>query len=179
MKSKKLKNSELLRKSIDEFKRSENIPLTIVIDNLRSLNNIGSIFRTADAFLIEEILICGISGTPPHRDIQKTAIGSTESVSWRYFKSSLDSLKYLKGKGIKIFSIEQTLNSISLKDFKVNKDSQYAFIFGNEVNGISQEVIDLCDGVIEIPQIGTKHSLNVSVTAGIIIWSFFKSLNLR
>ena len=179
MKFKKLKNSELLRKSIDEFKRSEKIPLTIVIDNLRSLNNIGSIFRTADAFLIEEILICGISGTPPHRDIQKTAIGSTESVSWRYFKSSLDSLKYLKKKGIKIFSIEQTLNSISLKDFKFNKDSQYAFIFGNEVNGISQEVIDLCDGVIEIPQIGTKHSLNVSVTAGIIIWSFFKSLNLR
>ena len=179
MKFKKLKNSELLRKSIDEFKRSKKIPLTIVIDNLRSLNNIGSIFRTADAFLIEEILICGISGTPPHRDIQKTAIGSTESVSWRYFKSSLDSLKYLKKKGIKIFSIEQTLNSISLKDFEVNKDSQYAFIFGNEVNGISQEVIDLCDGVIEIPQIGTKHSLNVSVTAGIIIWSFFKSLNLR
>ncbi len=176
MKFKKLKNSELIRKSIAEFKESDKIPLTIVIDNLRSLNNIGSIFRTADAFLIKEILICGISGTPPNKEINKTAIGSTETVSWKYFKSSLESIKYLKDKGTKIFSIEQTLNSISLKDFNVIKNNQYAFVFGNEINGISQEIIDLCDGVIEIPQIGTKHSLNVSVSAGILIWSFFKSL---
>tara|TARA_B110000263_G_C15310480_1_gene512845 strand:+ start:2300 stop:2836 length:537 start_codon:yes stop_codon:yes gene_type:complete len=176
VKYKKLKNSELSRKSIQDFKSSLKTPLIIVLDNIRSLNNIGSVFRTSDAFLIEEVLLCGITGTPPHKDIQKTALGSTESVIWKYYKSTVDSLIYLKNKRVKIYAIEQTFNSISLKDFKIDSDLKYAFVLGNEINGVSQEVINLCEGVIEVPQIGTKHSLNIAVCNGIITWDFFQKL---
>tara|TARA_B100001769_G_scaffold216897_1_gene176580 strand:+ start:27 stop:557 length:531 start_codon:yes stop_codon:yes gene_type:complete len=174
---KKLKNSELDRISIEEFKKSKKIPITILLENIRSAHNIGSVFRTADSFLINQIILCGISAQPPNKDIRKTALGSSESVEWKYEKNIEVAIQKLKDEGNKIISIEQTTNSISLENFKPSNNSKYAIIFGNEVNGIEQRTIDLSDMAIEIPQYGTKHSLNISVAAGIIIWNIFSKIN--
>ena len=174
---KKLKNSELDRISIEEFKKSKKIPITILLENIRSAHNIGSVFRTADSFLVNEIILCGISAQPPNKDIRKTALGSSESVGWKYEKNIDVAIKKLKDEGNKIISIEQTTNSISLENFKPSNNGKYAIIFGNEVNGIEQRTIDLSDMAIEIPQYGTKHSLNISVAAGIIIWNIFSKIN--
>ena len=174
---KKLKNSELDRISIEEFKKLKKIPITILLENIRSAHNIGSVFRTADSFLINEIILCGISAQPPNKDIRKTALGSSESVEWKYEKNIEVAIQKLKDEGNKIISIEQTTNSISLENFKPSNNSKYAIIFGNEVNGIEQRTIDLSDMAIEIPQYGTKHSLNISVAAGIIIWNIFSKIN--
>ena len=174
---KKLKNSELNRISIEEFKKSKKIPITILLENIRSAHNIGSVFRTADSFLINEIILCGISAQPPNKDIRKTALGSSESVEWKYEKNIDVAIQKLKDEGNKIISIEQTTNSISLENFNPSNNSKYAIIFGNEVNGIEQRTIDLSDIAIEIPQYGTKHSLNISVAAGIIIWNIFSKIN--
>ncbi len=172
--NRKLRNEELDRISIDEFKSTEKTPIIIVLDNIRSLNNIGSVFRTADAFLIEAIYLCGITAQPPHREIQKTALGATESVSWKHFESTSEAIKVLKDKNFKIAAIEQAENSIMLNEFSLTKKEKMAVIFGNEVKGVEQEAINLSDVVIEIPQHGTKHSLNISVSTGIVIWDLFK-----
>ena len=169
----KLENFELNRKSLDQYKKIEKIPLIIILDNVRSLNNIGSIFRSSDAFLIEKIYLCGITASPPHRDIQKTALGATESVSWEYSKETVTPVKKLNEKGYKIYAVEQVEGSISLQNFNPKKNNRYAFIFGNEVNGVSQKIVDLCKNVIEIPHEGTKHSLNISVAVGVVIWDFY------
>ena len=174
---KKLKNSELDRISVEEFKKSKKIPITILLENIRSAHNIGSVFRTADSFLINEIILCGISAQPPNKDIRKTALGSSESVEWKHEKNIEVAIQKLKDEGNKIISVEQTTNSISLENFKPSKNSKYAIIFGNEVNRIEQRTIDLSDMAIEIPQYGTKHSLNISVAAGIIIWDMFSKIN--
>lgn len=176
MKNRKLKLQELGRISKAEFKAAEKTPIIIVLDNIRSLNNIGSVFRTADAFRIEKIWLCGITATPPHRDIQKTALGATETVEWEYMKSSVDLVKKLKGEGVLTLAIEQTENSIKLSHFIPNKGSRIAIIMGNEVDGVQQAVINECDGVLEIPQLGTKHSLNISVCTGIVTWDLFNKI---
>lgn len=173
----KLTNSELERKNIEEFKQAQKTPLIIILDDIRSLHNIGSVFRTSDAFLIEKIYLCGITATPPNKEIHKTALGATDTVAWEYQKNVLDVINQLKEDNISVFAIEQVENSVMLNDFKVKKDTKYALIFGNEVKGVSQNAIEKCDGVIEIPQLGTKHSLNISVSAGIVVWDFFKKLN--
>ncbi len=172
----KLKNSELDRKSPEDFKASDKTPIIIVLDNIRSLNNIGSVFRTADAFLIQKIYLCGITATPPHKDINKTALGASETVAWEYAESTLDLIQKLKEEKIKILSIEQTEHSVSLEKFNVEKDQTYALIFGNEVKGVSQDVVSASDVIIEIPQYGTKHSLNISVSCGLVIWDLFVKL---
>ncbi|PJB13813.1 MAG: RNA methyltransferase [Flavobacteriales bacterium CG_4_9_14_3_um_filter_32_8] len=168
--NRKLRNDELNRISVDEFKSTIKSPIIIILDNVRSLNNIGSIFRTADAFLIEAIYLCGITAQPPHREIQKTALGATETVHWKYFNTTIEAIKELKKVGYQIAAIEQTENSVPLIDFYLKKNEKIAIIFGNEVSGVEQEAINLSDLVIEIPQQGTKHSLNISVCAGIVIW---------
>jgi tRNA G18 (ribose-2'-O)-methylase SpoU len=172
----KLKNSELDRLSVDAFKEAAKTPIIIVLDNIRSLNNIGSVFRTSDAFLIEKIYLCGITATPPHKDIHKTALGSTETVDWEYTKKTLDVIEKLKLEGVKICSIEQAENATMLHDFKIEPDTKYALVFGNEVKGVSQEVVNTSDYVIEIPQFGTKHSLNISVSCGVVVWDVFSKL---
>lgn len=172
----KLKNSELDRLEVSEFKQAEKSPILIVLDNIRSLNNIGSVFRTSDAFLVEKIYLCGITAQPPHNDIRKTALGSTESVDWEYVESTLEVIENLKSQGIKICSIEQVENATMLDDFNPQPDTKYAFVFGNEVKGVSQDVVNASDKVIEIPQFGTKHSLNISVSAGVIIWDVFSKM---
>ncbi len=176
MKHRKLKNSELERKTTAQFIASKKTPLIIILDNIRSLNNIGSVFRTADAFLIEKIYLCGITATPPHKDIQKTALGATDNVSWEYAENTMDVLSKLKNEGVFIASIEQAEHTTDLDKFSLRKETTYAVIFGNEVKGVSQEVVSESDIVIEIPQHGTKHSLNISVTAGIVIWDLFCKL---
>lgn len=176
MKQRKLKLEELNRISIKEFQKTEKIPLVVVLDNVRSQNNIGSVFRTSDAFLVEEIILCGITATPPNTEIHKTALGAEDSVNWRYFEDTIIALNTLREEGYNIYSIEQAENSLSLETLQLNKQKKYAVILGHEVHGVMQEVINLSDGCIEIPQYGTKHSLNVSVTAGIVIWDFFKQL---
>ncbi|MDT0605617.1 RNA methyltransferase [Croceitalea rosinachiae] len=173
----KLANSELDRLNIDEFKKAAKTPLIIILDNIRSLNNIGSVFRTADAFLIEKMYLCGITAKPPNKDIRRTALGSTESVEWEYRESTLDLVKELQVRGVRVFSIEQVESATMLHDFKVNMNETYALVFGNEVKGVSQEVVSASDGVIEIPQFGTKHSLNISVSAGVVIWDFWSKHN--
>ena len=175
--NRKLKNEELNRISIDEFKLAEKTPIIIVLDNIRSLNNIGSVFRTADAFLIEAVYLCGITAQPPHREIQKTALGATETVSWEYFKSTTEAVNKLKENDYKIASIEQAENSTMLNDFSLSKNEKLAIVFGNEVKGVEQDVIDLSDAVIEIPQYGNKHSLNISVSAGVVIWDLYQKIN--
>lgn len=169
----KLKNEELNRISVQTFKNTDKAPVLIILDNIRSLHNIGSVFRTSDAFKIESIALCGITACPPHREIHKTALGATESVDWKYYKNAIDLIKELKEKNIKIVSIEQADNSILLNDFKPEKNQKYAFIFGNEVMGVDENLVSLSDIVIEIPQFGTKHSLNIAVSAGMVIWDFF------
>ncbi len=174
---KKLKNEELNRISVEGYKKARKFPLVIVLDNLRSLNNIGSVFRTADAFRVEKVILCGITGTPPHREIQKTALGATESVDWEYFESTIDAVNQLKKSDYKIVAIEQIDISQPLDRFKPDPDSKYALVFGNEVKGVSADVLDYLDDCIEIPQFGTKHSFNVSISTGIVLWHFFMNLN--
>ncbi|HIP26402.1 MAG TPA: TrmH family RNA methyltransferase [Flavobacteriaceae bacterium] len=173
---KKLKNSELDRIDVEGFKNSKKTPLIVVLDNIRSLNNIGSVFRTSDAFLIEKIYLCGITAKPPHKDIHKTALGATDSVDWEYVEDTLTLIKELQKDNIKTIAIEQAENSIMLQDFTTNKNEKYAIIMGNEVKGVQQEVVSQADFVIEIPQYGTKHSLNISVTTGIVLWDLFKKI---
>ncbi len=172
----KLKNSELDRLEIEAFKAKKKTPLLIILDNIRSLNNIGSVFRTSDAFLIEKIYLCGITAKPPHRDIHKTALGATDSVTWEYVEDTLTLIRKLQKENIKIASIEQADNSVKLQDFKIEKNQKYAIVMGNEVKGVQQEVVTESDYCIEIPQFGTKHSLNISVTTGIVVWDLFKKL---
>ena len=172
----KLLNEELERKSVSEFKGATKTPVTIVLDNVRSLNNVGSVFRTADAFLIESVYLCGITGFPPHKEIQKTALGSTESVSWKYFKTTLEAVNTLKENNFNVYAIEQTESAIMLNNFMPSKRQKLAVIFGNEVKGVQQEVIDVCTDVIEIPQVGTKHSLNIAVSVGIVMWDLFQKV---
>jgi tRNA G18 (ribose-2'-O)-methylase SpoU len=173
---KKLKLEELGRISVDEFKESEKLPACIVLDNVRSLHNVGSAFRTADAFRIEKIYLTGITGTPPHREIQKSALGATESVNWQYAESTVTLLQQLKREGYTIVLIEQTTGSKPLHLFLPEAGARYCLVFGNEVHGVSEEAIPLGDLALEIPQIGTKHSLNVSVCLGIVCWEFFRKL---
>ncbi len=167
--------SELERKSVDEFKQSEKIPIVVVLDEVRSMNNVGSVFRTSDSFLIEAIYLCGFTPTPPHRDIQKTALGATETVEWKHVQSTQEAVTQLKENGYKVYAVEQVHGSILLHQFKIDTALKYAFVFGNEVNGVQEEVISLCDGIIEIPQLGSKHSLNISVSAGILLWEVSKN----
>ncbi len=172
----KLKNNELGRKTVEEFKQSAKIPLTVVLDNIRSMNNIGSVFRTSDAFSIAKIYLCGITAQPPHNDIRKTALGATESVDWEYFNTTEDAVKLLKSEGYIIISIEQAENSILLQDFQIDTEKKYALIFGNEVKGVQQHIVDISNYCIEIPQEGTKHSLNISVSAGVVLWDLYKKI---
>ena len=172
----KLANSELNRKSIEDFKKADKTPVIIILDDIRSLHNIGSVFRTADAFLIEKIYLCGITATPPHKEIHKTALGATDTVAWEYQKNVTDVITSLKEDGTEVWAIEQVDNAVFLNDFTPEADKRYALVFGNEVKGVSQEAIKLCDGTIEIPQLGTKHSLNISVSTGIVVWDIFQKL---
>ncbi len=172
-KARKLNVEELNRKTIGEFKETKKFPVTVILDNVRSLNNIGSIFRTSDALNVEEIILCGISATPPHPEIHKTALGAEESMQWRYVSETSEAINELQNKGYQVFALEQTTHSIDIRMFVPQPGNKYAFIFGNELKGVNQVAIDQCDGTIEIPQFGTKHSFNVSVTAGIVLWDFF------
>jgi 23S rRNA (guanosine2251-2'-O)-methyltransferase len=167
MKNRKLKNSELVRINSDEFKTSNKTPLIIILDNIRSLNNIGSVFRTADAFLIEKIYLCGITAKPPHKDIHKTALGATDSVKWEYVENTIELINRLKSEGVKV------------ANYQTYPNSSYAIVFGNEVKGVSQEVVSMSDAVIEIPQFGTKHSLNISVSCGVVVWDLFLKLQFH
>lgn len=173
----KLSASELHRVGRDEYLKQNKIPVVVVLDNVRSLNNVGSVFRTADAFCIEEIFLCGITACPPHREIHKTALGADETVKWRYFETTGDACAELKRNGYSIVAVEQVEGSVMLNDFVFGPRT--AFVMGNEVEGVADSVIDLCDGAVELPQEGTKHSLNVSVCAGIIMWTAFESLHLK
>ena len=172
----KLKNSELDRLTISAFKKTKKTPLIIVLDNIRSLNNIGSVFRTSDAFLIEKIYLCGITAKPPHKDIHKTALGATDSVAWEHVENTVELINKLKGEGVIIASIEQAENSVQLQDFKPSKGKRLAIIFGNEVKGVQQDVVSISDHCIEIPQYGTKHSLNISVSCGVVLWDLFNKM---
>lgn len=172
----KLKNNELNRLTIEEYKNAKKIPLIVVLDNVRSCNNIGSVFRTSDALLIEKIHLCGITATPPNKEIHKTALDAEKSVPWKYFEKTEDAIQELKKEGYKVFAIEQIENSISLPDFKPEPNKKMAVVFGNEVKGVLQNAVNICDGSIEIPQYGTKHSFNISVSAGIILWDIFQKL---
>ncbi|TMM58191.1 RNA methyltransferase [Maribacter algarum] len=173
----KLKNEELPRLDVDGFKNAKKTPIIVVLDNIRSLNNIGSVFRTADAFLIEKIYLCGITATPPHKDIRKTALGATESVHWEYRESTIELITEYNSKGYETIAIEQAEKAIMLNELKVETSKKYVLVFGNEVKGVDQSVVDICSKVVEIPQFGTKHSLNISVSAGVVIWDFWRKLN--
>lgn len=175
----KLKNSELDRLNVEAFKQSKKTPIIVVLDNIRSLNNIGSVFRTCDAFLIEKIYLCGITAIPPHKDIHKTALGSTETVEWEYVKNIMDLIQKLKSENVKVISIEQAVNATILNDFQPESNTTYALVFGNEVKGVKQEVVSASDMVLEIPQFGTKHSLNISVSVGVVIWDVFSKLKVK
>lgn len=172
----KLENKELERKTVDDFKQAEKTPIIIILDDIRSLHNIGSVFRTSDAFLIEKIYLCGITATPPNKEIHKTALGATETVAWEYQKDVLSVIEKLKTENIEVYAIEQVENAIFLQNFEIDKTKKYALVFGNEVYGVNQKAIELCNGTIEIPQLGTKHSLNISVSAGIVIWDLFQKI---
>ncbi len=175
----KLSMDDLNRDSVEDFKNKKKIPLVLVLDNVRSLNNVGSVFRTADAFMVEKIYLCGITGTPPHRDIEKTALGATESVEWAHVPDPVELIRSLKADGFHIVAIEQTENSVKLNDFRPDFTKQYAYVLGNEVFGVEQEVINLSDTVLEIPQFGTKHSLNISVATGVVVWDFLSKALLN
>lgn len=169
----KLENKELDRLTVTDFKEAKKTPIIIILDDIRSLHNIGSVFRTSDAFLVEKIYLCGITAVPPNKEIHKTALGATETVAWEYEKDVSSLIERLKKENISIFAIEQVENAIFLNDFEVEIEKKYALVFGNEVFGVNQKAIELCDGTIEIPQLGTKHSLNISVSTGIVIWDLF------
>ena len=171
---KKLLNSELNRLSVAAFKNTVKFPVIVILDNVRSQNNIGSVFRTCDAFLLEGIHLCGITSRPPHREINKTALGATESVHWEYFEKTEDAVVKLRKAQYRIIAVEQTVVNIPLNQFVIRNDQKYALIFGHEIHGIQQHIVDLCDESIEIPQLGTKHSINIAVSAGIVLWEFFK-----
>ncbi|MCX2738335.1 RNA methyltransferase [Pontibacter anaerobius] len=175
----KLSMDDLNRDSVEEFKNKKKIPLVLVLDNVRSLNNVGSVFRTADAFMAEKVYLCGITGKPPHRDIEKTALGATESVAWEHVPDTLELVKQLKEQGYRIGSVEQAEQSIKLNDFSPEPGQKYALVLGNEVFGVEQEVINLSDFVLEIPQFGTKHSLNISVATGVVVWDFLSKTLAR
>lgn len=177
--SRKLENSELERLDVASFKEADKSPIIIILDNVRSLNNIGSVFRTADAFLVQKIYLCGITATPPHKDIRKTALGATESVDWEYRKNTLELAQELKSQNIEVISVEQAENATMLNDFQVDAKKMIALVFGNEVKGVSQEVVSASDTVLEIPQLGTKHSLNISVSAGIVVWDLWSKLHAQ
>lgn len=170
---------ELGRKTPDHFKSADKVPVVIILDNIRSMMNTGSVFRTADAFLLEGIILCGFTATPPHREIHKTALGATDSVNWQYVRKTEDAVKQLKSEGYEVIAVEQTTGSQSLQDFRPRSGQKYALVFGNEVKGVGDEVLRLCDRAIEIPQFGTKHSLNVSVSAGVVVWDLFSKLHPR
>lgn len=170
----KLLNEELDRLSVEDFQKVKKNPFALVLDNVRSLHNIGSVFRTADAFRLEGIYLCGITATPPHREIHKTALGATESVSWEYREHTVEAIRELKEKGYLIYSVEQTEGAILLDQVQLSEKQRYALVFGHEIRGVDQQVVDLSDQCIEIPQYGTKHSLNISVAAGIVIWELFR-----
>jgi 23S rRNA (guanosine2251-2'-O)-methyltransferase len=172
----KLKLEELNRPSVEEFKSQEKLPLIVVLDNVRSLHNVGSAFRTADGFAIEAIYLCGITAQPPHREIEKTALGATQSIHWEYFEKVEDAVRQLKQNNYQIVAIEQAENSVSLLDFKPSVEDKYALFFGNEVNGVSDEVMQKIDTCLEIPQFGTKHSFNIVISTGIVLWDFFSKL---
>ncbi len=174
---KKRTQEEMNRMSIDEFRSADKIPMVVVLDNIRSQHNIGSVFRTADAFRLEAIHLCGITATPPHREIHKTALGSTESVEWKHFETTAESIQELKESGYTIVAVEQATESIMIHMFVPDKQKKYALIFGNEVNGIEDDIMNSSDFCLEIPQYGTKHSLNISVSAGIVIWEFYVKMN--
>ncbi len=169
----KLRNIELNRKTIEDFKTTKKTPFIVVLDNVRSMNNIGSVFRTSDAFLIEAMYLCGITAKPPHNDIRKTALGATKAVSWKYFETTKLAVDDLKKQGFDIVCIEQTENSIELQNFEIDDKKKYAFVFGHEVKGVAQEIINMSNYCIEIPQFGTKHSFNISVSVGIVLWDLF------
>lgn len=177
--NRKLPNSELDRKTIGEFKQSAKTPLIIILDNVRSLHNIGSVFRTADAFLIEKIYLCGITASPPHRDITKTALGATKTVVWEHRENALQLIDELQQQNIKILAVEQAEQAIMLNGFEPQNDTTYAIVFGNEVKGVQQEIVNRAAAVLEIPQLGTKHSLNIAVSAGIVIWDLFVKINTK
>jgi tRNA G18 (ribose-2'-O)-methylase SpoU len=179
--SRKLDTEEIIRISTDEFKQAKKIPLVVVLDNVRSMHNIGSVFRTSDAYVVEKVVLCGITAQPPHPDIHKSALGAEFSVDWEYYANTNEAVATLKAQGYEVWAIELAENSVMLQDFfdnekRQNPSTRYAVVLGNEVKGVQQSVIDQCEGCIELPQFGTKHSLNVSVTAGIVIWEFFKTL---
>ena len=172
----KLKLDELNRASVAEFKAAQKFPVAVVLDNVRSMHNIGSIFRTSDGFAVEQLCLCGITAQPPHREIEKTALGATQSINWSYFETPLQAVEQLRSEGYRIIAVEQAENSTMLNEFEVNSEEKYALIFGNEVNGVSEEVMDNIDACIEIPQFGTKHSFNIVVSAGIVLWDLFSKM---
>lgn len=172
----KLKLDELNRASVDEFKVQQKLPVAVVLDNVRSMHNVGSLFRTCDGFAVEQVCLCGITGQPPHREIEKTALGATQSVNWNYFADPLRAVERLRKDGYHIIAVEQAEKSIMLNEFEPASDAKYALIFGNEVNGVSDEVMKVIDTCIEIPQFGTKHSFNIVVSAGIVLWDFYTKL---
>lgn len=170
----KLKTIEMHRLTVDEFKAASKTPLVVVLDNVRSLHNVGSVFRTCDAFRVEAVYLCGITATPPSAEIHKTALGAEDSVEWKYFVDATEAVDELHARGTKVFAVEQVANSTMLQNLDTNENERYAVVLGNEVKGVQQTVVDHCDGCLEIPQFGTKHSLNVSVAAGIVVWEFAK-----
>lgn len=174
----KLKNEELERISTEDYKNSAKTPVVIMLDNIRSMNNIGSAFRTADSFLVEEILLTGITARPPHREINKTALGATDSVPWQYFTQPTEAIDYLRQHNYQILAVEQAHESTMLQEFNPQSDTKYALVFGNEVKGVSDEVMELADGCLEIPQKGSKHSLNISVSIGIVLWDFAQKMKI-
>lgn len=173
----KLLNEELNRLEVEAFKKADKIPVVVVLDNVRSMNNTGSVFRTSDAFRVESVYLCGITAVPPHKEIHKTALGATESVGWKYFEQTREAVEQLRRNGYMVCSIEQAEESIMLESFPVEEDRKYALVFGHEIRGVDQEIVDMSDQCIEIPQYGTKHSLNISVSAGIVVWEFFRKLS--
>lgn len=174
----KLEIAEMHRLSAEEFRKAEKLPLVVVLDNVRSLYNVGSVFRSSDAFRVERLYLCGITATPPHVEIHKTALGAEDAVEWIYYESARDAVNSLKAENYEIWAAEQAEGSVMLQDFRPDKGKRYAIVLGNEVKGVQQEVVDLCEGCIEIPQFGTKHSLNVSVAAGIMAWDFARKINM-
>ena len=174
----KIRTIEMQRLTVDEFKHAEKLPLIVVLDDVRSMYNVGSVFRTCDAFRVESIALCGISCTPPATEIHKTALGAEDSVSWKYYKTALEAVEELRAEGYEVLAVEQVEHSTKLQNFVADKGKKYAVVLGNEVKGVHQEVVDACDGCLEIPQLGTKHSMNVSVTAGMIIYKFAEQLLL-
>ena len=172
----KIRTIEMKRLTVEEFREAEKMPLAVVLDDVRSMHNVGSVFRTADTFRVQEVVLCGITGCPPHAELHKTALGAEDSVEWRHFGTALEAVNELKREGYTVLSVEQVEHSVKLPSFSPERDKKYAVVFGNEVKGVHQEVVDASDGCLEIPQLGTKHSLNVSVTAGIVVYAFAREL---